>query len=89
MVREVEVRGRQVSITEGPNPEDARLVIDGTNIPLVYHDGFKGWGVEHTLFGFFSDLKTLAEQMITSNPDLVIGHGRGYGDHGGGGHHDH
>ena len=85
MERELEILGRRVVITEGAMPHDATLTIDGTSIPLEYHDGFGGWGVSHTIYGFFSDLERLAEHMIVSNPRLIIGHG---GGHHGGGHNE-
>jgi hypothetical protein len=81
--REVQIRGHTVAISEGATPHDAQLTIDGVNVPLVYNEGFEGWGVEHTIFGFFPDLELLADHMIVSNPSLRIGHG------GDGEHHDH
>lgn len=79
--RNVTIFGRQVTITEGATPQDARLVIDSTNIPLIYHAQFGGWSVEHTTYGFYSDLEQLAEHIISSNPSLTIGHGNGGHDH--------
>ncbi len=83
MEREVEILGRTVVITEGTTPHDAQMTIDGKHIPLTYHEGFEGWGVHHTIYGYFSELELLARHMIVSNPSLKIGHG------GGGGTHDH
>ena len=84
MVKNLTIRNRMVQIITSGNPQDARLLIDGKNIPLLYNEGFKGWGVSHTIYGHFSDLERLADHMIISNPKLVIGHGHGDPKHDGG-----
>lgn len=93
MFKELTINNYNVQITTGDLPSDARLVINGKNIPLIYHEGFRGWGVEHTIYGFFQNLEKLAEHMIYSNPELRIGHGgepeHDHDDHSGGHRRDH
>ena len=83
MERHLVILERNVVIVEGLTPQDARLTIDDVEIPIHYHEGFEGWGVAHTIYGFIPDLELLAEHIIVSNPSLVIGHG----GHDEGGHH--
>jgi hypothetical protein len=75
MPQHLTIDGRHVVITTDADPKKVKLEIDGKDIPLVYHPGFKGWGVAHTIYGFFGDLAKLATHMIRSNPELIIGHG--------------
>ncbi len=79
MDRHVEILGHQVHITEGPTPVDTRLSIDGKEIPLVYNSAFYGWGVSHTIYGFYHELERLARHIVVSSPYLIIAHGNGHG----------
>lgn len=78
MQREFSFSGRQVVINQPEDPHAATLTIDGTSIPLTWHEGFQGWGVIHTVYGHFPDLERLAKHMIIGNPRLRIGHGGGH-----------
>ncbi|MGJ3250806.1 MAG: hypothetical protein ACFE0J_06710 [Elainellaceae cyanobacterium] len=75
MNKKLSIEGYSIEITTGEGPNDAKLAINGKDIPVRYYAGFRGWKLPHTLFGVYPDLETLAYHLIQTRPSLRLGHG--------------
>ena len=72
MVKELSLSGYNVVITIEEDLSESKLIINGTEIPLVYSSGFRGWNVPHVFYSYYYDLELIAKYLIHFFPDLNI-----------------